>query len=650
MFGASKTKQVSSAANYIEDVFSTYLYTGAGTAQTITNNIDLSTKGGLVWIKNRGTGTTDHQLVDTARGAYMKLASNITNGQASTSPDGISAFNTDGFSIGGNYSLYNTSGSTYASWTFRKQPKFFDVVTYTGDGTSTRNISHSLGSTPGFIVVKRTDNISNWTVYHRSAGSNGSLPNYLQLNGTAAATAGDALVWPSAPTSTYFTVGSTSSLNANAGTYVAYIFAHDAGGFGLTGTDNVISCGSFTADGTGKFSVTLGYEPQWLLVKRTDTSQDWYLIDNMRGFANLQQSFLSPNLSSAENNLSGSPYLFPTATGFQCSQGVFGNSAQCIYIAIRRGPMKVPTDATKVFAPIATTGTGATAVVTGANSPPDVFINSRRADGSVYDDVYDRLRGPAANLRLTTYAEDSSRTDEVLSFNMNGTTFGASSAGWTNYPSYTYINYFLQRAPSFCDVVCFTGTSNSYLDRLNHNLTVAPELIITKKRSATNDWYVYSSSLNGGVNPQNYYLYMDGTNAVQTGTNTWGTITPNSTTFAFYADNGATYVSYLFATCAGVSKVGTYTGTGTLTTINCGFTGGARFVMIKRTDSTSNWFYWDTTRGMTVGSDPSLSFNTVNAESNANSVYTITTGFQLLASPSADVNTNGGTYIYLAIA
>jgi hypothetical protein len=346
----------------------------------------------------------------------------------------------------------------------------------------------------------------------------------------------------------------------------------------------------------------------------------------------------------------------PSATGFELTSNNSESNTSgstYIYIAIRRGPMKVPTDATKVFAPIATTGTGATAVITGANSPPDVFINSRRADGNVYDDVYDRLRGPAANLRLTTYAEDSSRTDEVLSFNMNGLTFGASSAGWTNYNTYTYINYLFQRAPSFCDVVCYTGTGSA--TTFNHNLGAVPELMIVKKRSAAGtDWCVYPGPLGS---PATKVLFLDTTDAVTSGVGAtvWNNTAATSSVFSVGSDtnlnaSGATYVNYLFATCAGVSKVGTYTGTGTLTTINCGFAGGARFVMIKRTDSTSNWFYWDTTRGMTSGTDPSLSFNTINAESNANSVYTATTGFQLLASPSADVNTSGGTYIYLAIA
>jgi hypothetical protein len=111
----------------------------------------------------------------------------------------------------------------------------------------------------------------------------------------------------------------------------------------------------------------------------------------------------------------------------------------------------------------------------------------------------------------------------------------------------------------------------------------------------------------------------------------------------------ATYVAYLFATCPGVSKVGSYTGTGATQTINCGFTGGARFVLIKRTDSIGDWYIWDTVRGMVSGTDPSLLPNTTNAEVNANSVYTATTGFQIV-STAAGINASGGTYIFLAIA
>jgi hypothetical protein len=155
--------------NYIEDVFSTYLYTGNGSTQTITNSIDLSTKGGMVWIKSR-SGATGHRLTDTARGVTKSIASETDSAQA-TESTGLTAFGTTGFTIGADAD-YNTSAATYASWTFRKQSKFFDVVTYTGNGTAGRTIAHNLGSTPGFIVVKRLNSIGSWPAIHRFNGTN----------------------------------------------------------------------------------------------------------------------------------------------------------------------------------------------------------------------------------------------------------------------------------------------------------------------------------------------------------------------------------------------------------------------------------------------------------------------------------------------
>jgi len=141
---SSNGSQVSSAANYIENVFSTYLYTGNDSTQTITNNIDLSTYGGLVWAKNR-TSVNNHALVDTVRGAYNTLKSDTTDASASLTT--ISGFNTTGFNLGGN-GLSNANTASFISWTFRKQAKFFDIVTFSGNG-SNRTISHNLGSTPG---------------------------------------------------------------------------------------------------------------------------------------------------------------------------------------------------------------------------------------------------------------------------------------------------------------------------------------------------------------------------------------------------------------------------------------------------------------------------------------------------------------------
>ena len=205
-----------------------------------------------------------------------------------------------------------------------------------------------------------------------------------------------------------------------------------------------------------------------------------------------------------------------------------------------------------------------------------------------------------------------------------------------------------QRAPSFFDEVCYTGTGVDGRT-VNHNLAVLPELIIVKLRSAgTDNWFVYSAAT-GATKA----LYLNATNAAVTSAGFWNDTAPTASVFSTYSaftnQSGQTYVAYLFATCAGVSKVGSYTGTGATLNIDCGFTSGARFVLIKRTDSSASWLVWDTARGMVAGTDPSLALNSTSIESNANSVYTTSGGFQIVSTSTA-INASGGTYIYLAIA
>ena len=199
------------------------------------------------------------------------------------------------------------------------------------------------------------------------------------------------------------------------------------------------------------------------------------------------------------------------------------------------------------------------------------------------------------------------------------------------------------------DVVCYTGTGANATQ--THNLAAVPEMMIVKKRSATANWAVYHSALGAAG-----YILLNTTAASTTSSTFWQSTTPTSTNFytgtnGNVGDSGQTYVAYLFATCAGVSKVGTYTGNGSTQTINCGFTGGARFVLIKRTDSTGDWYVYDTARGMTVLTDPYLLLNSTAAEAaTLGSVTTVTTGFAVNASILAAINTNAATYIFLAVA
>ena len=631
--------------NYIEEVFSTYLYTGNGSTQTITNGIDLSTKGGLVWIKNR-TDVLSHYLWDTVRGitpsSHKSLQSDTTAAQVDYSSGfGVQSVSSTGFELGGLGTGVNGSTKNYVSWTFRKQPKFFDIVTYTGNDTS-RSISHSLGSVPGCIIIK---NVSaggfDWVVYHRS----NSATDFLKLN-TTAAVATNATYFSSAPTSTVFNIGAGGLVNNGPDTYVAYLFAHDAGGFGLAGSDNVISCGSFSSTALNN----LGWEPQFVMMKRTDSTSGWFMFDNMRGltaktgFTNSSQ-YLYANTSDAETDITGAIGLDPL--GFSS-----GQSGTYIYIAIRRGPMKVPTVGTSVFSPNKTNASSGTIVTTNVNS--DLFV-IKYLDGVDIPRWHDRLRGYANAVGNASPLLRSSGSDAEVS-GATGAIAAVTNTGFTVTGTLGGLNsiyYSFRRAPGFFDEVCYTGNGASGRT-IAHNLGVAPEMMILKSRSdsGTNyQWFVYHKDI--PPTPYATNLVLNGTSAAYA----WSEIikTPTTTTFGINDSFGnlsaGTYVAYLFATCAGVSKVGSYTGNGSSQTIACGFAAGSRFVMIKRTDSTGDWYVWDSARGIIAGNDPHLSLNTTAAEvTTDDSVDTDNSGFIVNQVAATNVNVTSATYIFLAIA
>ena len=214
MSGASKKLMSAAGAGgealAIEDVFSTYLYDGTGSTQTITNDIDLDGEGGLVWTKGRivGGGTSNHRLVDTVRGATKSLASNLTSAEG-TDSTGLTAFSSDGYTLGSDSDYnYGVGTNPYASWTFRKAPRFFDCVEYTGDGTTGRQIPHNLGVIPGAVIAKRTNSSGSWGVHHRSLPDNatGLESKTLFLNLTSDAGNYTFLDIQANQTSTYFQI------------------------------------------------------------------------------------------------------------------------------------------------------------------------------------------------------------------------------------------------------------------------------------------------------------------------------------------------------------------------------------------------------------------------------------------------------------
>jgi hypothetical protein len=319
-----------------------------------------------------------------------------------------------------------------------------------------------------------------------------------------------------------------------------------------------------------------------------------------------------------------------------------------------------------VFSPVAYTGTNVDNRLVDTGIVTDMVMARIRAStstGGFY--TADRLRGNASLGTAITDAEntdaDSFMTPTVgvgNSFSaMNGFGVGNDATRQLNQSSTAQLAYAFQRRPGFFDVVCYTG--NGVTRNINHNLGVVPEFYIIKQRSGGTSATGWATGGTVYPNATDYYTpFLNSNQASIQVANAWNT--PTTTTFgigtAFPNDDtwnksNALYVAYLFATLAGVSKVGSYTGNGSSQTINCGFSGGARFVLIKRTDSTGDWYVWDTARGIVSGNDPRLSLNTTAAEvTSDDSVDPDSSGFVVNQLSATNINVSSASYIFLAIA
>jgi hypothetical protein len=635
----SNTKTVmSQAANTlvkpleVEDVFSTYLYPSSNEVdKPVANGIDLDGEGGLVWIKTRSV-SNNHYLYDTVRGSSVGddkgLKSNSTAAEASGANLDYLQFNSDGFTAkhvtGGGALGTNTYYGDMASWTFRKAPKFFDVVTWTGDGTTGRAISHNLGCEVGAIFVKTTSGSSNWYVYNRNLTS----ANYgLKLNGTDA----EAFWGTGNVTDTTF---SFDHQNGSGNTYVAYLFAHNDGDGGFNGGD-IIKCGSYTGnqnvDGP---EIDLGFEPQFVLVKLASSAGgNWVMADTMRGFVNNPSiNQIYANTSDAEQAVPVSQ-ANPTATGFKVTAtgGNWNSNGQTyIYIAIRRGT-KVPESATEVFDVDLSGGTAprfeSSFPVDMAFWRPTVVSNTKIAS---------RLTGNKSLLTNDTSLEDSAAAN-VWDF-MDGFYDGGITSNYA---------WMWKRAPGFFDAVAYTGDGVRGRT-ISHNLGVVPEMMWIKNRDDSQNWLVYVHSLGGTKK-----LYLNSlTSTLVASIDDFNNTDAEATQFTVGNDgrcnaNNQDFVAYLFASLDGVSKVGSYTGNGTSQTIDCGFTSGARFVLIKRTDTSDNWHVWDTERGIVAGNDPYLLLDSTQQEvTSTDNIDPDNSGFIV----SGSMNVSSGEYIFYAIA
>jgi hypothetical protein len=299
-----------SAAPVLADSFDTSLYTGNGGTQSIAG---LGFSPNLVWLKERGQAA-NHRWLDTLRGATNAISSSLTAAQF-TDSTGLTSFNIDGFNLGANVD-YNNNGGTFVAWNWKANPiptintdgtiqsvvsandaSGFSIVSYTGTG-SNATVGHGLSSAPEFIFVKNRSDVQLWVT-----GS--SILNdanaYSDLNSDKWYQSGSP--WNSTqPTSSVFSVGTYNGTNGSGDSMIAYCFKS------ISGFSKI---GSYTGTGSTGNSINVGFQPDWIMIKRTDFSGSWNIIDSLRG----DDNYLSANLSNAEASMTPSSFHL-TSTGF----------------------------------------------------------------------------------------------------------------------------------------------------------------------------------------------------------------------------------------------------------------------------------------------------------------------------------------------
>jgi len=288
------------------DYFNTKIYTGTGSSNAQTG---IGHQPDLVWIKSRSAGW-DHEFYDIVRGVGKSLSSVTTNAEQN-SPQGVTAFGSDGFTVG-TRSGVNENNSTYVGWNWKaggtassnsngsitssvsaNTTAGFSIVSYTGTG-SNATVGHGLGSNLDFLIVKRRSNTGEWIVFNSVEGSGKGL----KLNTTGASFSADATVWNSTnPTSSVFSIGTAVDLNASGNTYIAYCFANKKG---------YSKFGSYTGNGStdGTFVYT-GFKPAWVMCKISSNGDSWVVYDNKRDTFNVTEQILRPNTSGTEGTESG---------------------------------------------------------------------------------------------------------------------------------------------------------------------------------------------------------------------------------------------------------------------------------------------------------------------------------------------------------
>ena len=321
-----------------KDYFNTKLYTGNGSSGNAQTGIGFQPD--WVWIKDRGQ-VAGHQIFDSVRGATKRIQSDSTGVEVTN--DGVSSFDSDGFTLGANSSC-NENSQNFVAWNWKANgsgssntdgditstvsantTSGFSIVSYTGNSTAGATIGHGLGVKPSMIITKqRSGDVAEPVVYHTSTGAT----KFFKLNETGAVITNSTLWNDTEPTSTLFTVGTAAVSNASY-PMIAYCFAEKKG---------FSKFGSYTGNGNadGTFIYT-GFKPAMVIYKRSDGIEGWMIQDNRRPGYNPMGGNLFPNVSNAESTDARFDFL---SNGFKARSGNQNTNASThIFMAFAEEPL-----------------------------------------------------------------------------------------------------------------------------------------------------------------------------------------------------------------------------------------------------------------------------------------------------------------------
>ena len=661
-----------------------------GTASNVTYQEATNFSPDLVIVKSRNTGEPFMWRDSVRGGNATRLFSDRTAISSVFTPDSISSFDSNGFTCGGNGGRINSSSNNYAAWCFnagedapatnndgtisstvKANPEAgFSIVTFTSSNSTAspppmNYMGHGLDAAPEMVIYKRLDATQHWVVQHDGVTTNGGL--HLDLTN---AQSGPFTYDFFDNTTTTIGVRSNYAISRN-GSYIAYNF-HSVDGYQ--------KIGSYTGTGASGNIIETGFEPAFIMIKRTDSTSSWYILDNKRIGSNGYANSLYANLTNVEETTQDSNGYYPInflSNGFeilQVSNGYNASGGTYIYLAIAADPDTTTPTVENSFDVVTYTGNGSTQEIATDFKPDLVWIKSRNHANNHF--LYDSIRGVSKAIYIQ--AETEITRSGVTSFDTNGFTLGSSND--MNLNNNTFVAWCwkagdhddnlpqintegtIDSIVSVNDAAGFSivkHIGNGILATIGHGLSSAPELIIYKQTSSSavgKNWVVYASPLGNTKG-----LILNLSYSAFTDADAWNNTTPTSTVFSVGAGDdaygtqtnvsGKENIAYCFTSIAGYQKIGTYNGgsSGSSNVITTGFK--PRFLLVKRTDAAGDaWQMFDSIRGGGDTFDNYVQANSSAAETSYSlrEVNFSNDGFYWTNAESG-TNISGGTYIYLAI-